>query len=456
MNLPESQNAARTTRTLLPILVLDILSVATSCSRNLDPVSVPEPQKAASGKALGVCPPFPLRDEAGNVINPVKGKNDTMPYSPRQTCGASGCHDYAKITEGFHFTQGKGEAPPEEFAARYNWVTSPGNYGGNWCSPSPLYRQLAPKKNPSARTIDMTSFDFVTATCGNCHPGGGPLEFDREGKWRDLPHKEYEATAYASAYKFSHDIAPARAALGAAGCTECHRSDSAFFRGAVLDAAFTSNDTQPRWIPNHTLLGVSPFWVRLGAIREQWLKPLVYGFGTIAILLLASLGIGRLLRVRLRLSSRATNLATAFISLFGILALGSLTTTPDWLSYILVRRFALDANHALISLWAFCLAAGITFVPTNIRGRFRYVLRMTTALTWTGLALASFSAVFMFLKIAALPTITRFSYTGLEVGLVIALFAGVLGLGLHVISGPSPNALTGSSQVRKSIIGGGQ
>jgi hypothetical protein len=33
--------------------------------------------------------------------------------------------------------------------------------------------------------IDMTSFDFVTATCGNCHPGGGPLEYDREGNRYD-------------------------------------------------------------------------------------------------------------------------------------------------------------------------------------------------------------------------------------------------------------------------------
>lgn len=31
----------------------------------------------------------------------------------------------------------------------------------------------------------MTSFEFVTATCGNCHPGGGPLELDREGKRYD-------------------------------------------------------------------------------------------------------------------------------------------------------------------------------------------------------------------------------------------------------------------------------
>ncbi len=134
---------------------------------------------------FGVCPPFPLRDEAGNVINPVANPKVDTPYSPRQTCGAKGCHDYDKITQGFHFTQGKGEAMPKEYAARYQWTSSPGNYGGNWCSPAPLYRQLAPKKNSNARSIDMTSFDFVTATCGNCHPGGGPMEFDREGKRYD-------------------------------------------------------------------------------------------------------------------------------------------------------------------------------------------------------------------------------------------------------------------------------
>ena len=134
----------------------------------------------------GVCPPFPLRDETGAIINPVKGVNSNVPYSPKQTCGATGCHDYAKITQGYHFMQGKGEAMPAVYASRYNWALAPGNYGGNWCSPAPLYRQLAPKKNTNARMIDMTSFDFVTATCGNCHPGGGPLEYDRDGVRYDV------------------------------------------------------------------------------------------------------------------------------------------------------------------------------------------------------------------------------------------------------------------------------
>jgi len=175
----------------LLLIVLGIVAVALagmSCS-GLD-ATIAQASPKASAKGMGVCPPFQLRDEAGSVIDPVKGINDTAPYSPKQTCGAAGCHDYDKITRGFHFTQGKGEQVPAAMAERYGWVSSPGNYGGNWCSPAPLYRQLAPKKNTSARTIDMTSFDFVTATCGTCHPGGGPMEYDRDGKRYDAWMKD--------------------------------------------------------------------------------------------------------------------------------------------------------------------------------------------------------------------------------------------------------------------------
>lgn len=131
----------------------------------------------------GVCPPYFLYDEDGGIINPVKGINSDKPYSPRQTCGK--CHDYEKITQGFHFQQGKDETPDQTMESRYQWVSHPGNYGGNWCSPAPIYRALAAKSNQSAKDIDMTSFDFITATCGACHPGGGPLEFDRNGKRYD-------------------------------------------------------------------------------------------------------------------------------------------------------------------------------------------------------------------------------------------------------------------------------
>ena len=84
----------------------------------------------AKKDAMAICPPIYLRDENGNIIDPVKGINAHVPYSPEKTCGR--CHDYKKITEGYHFTQGKGEKMTKEFAARYPWCTSPGQYGGRW------------------------------------------------------------------------------------------------------------------------------------------------------------------------------------------------------------------------------------------------------------------------------------------------------------------------------------
>lgn len=81
---------------------------------------------------IGVCPPFFIRDERGAVINPVNMQNAEVPYSPRQTCGTAGCHDYEKITKGYHFQQGKDEEANEELRSLYQWVLSPGQYGGRW------------------------------------------------------------------------------------------------------------------------------------------------------------------------------------------------------------------------------------------------------------------------------------------------------------------------------------
>ncbi len=84
----------------------------------------------AARDAIGVCPPFHLLDEKGNIIDPVNGVNADAPYSPRQTCGK--CHDYEKITGGYHFQQGKGEKVSADFKEKYPWVTSPAQYGGRW------------------------------------------------------------------------------------------------------------------------------------------------------------------------------------------------------------------------------------------------------------------------------------------------------------------------------------
>jgi len=160
-------------------------------------VAAPPAGRAAADSQAArhdVCPPFHLLDEDGRAIDPVNGKNADKPYSPKQTCGA--CHDYDKITRGYHFQQGRGEQPTADQAARCLWVSTPGNCGGSWCSPAPLYRYLSAKRNSTAGTMDLTSFTFLTAGCGKCHPGGGSAEYDRESKrydrWMSDPNSGLE------------------------------------------------------------------------------------------------------------------------------------------------------------------------------------------------------------------------------------------------------------------------
>jgi len=170
----------------------------------------------------GVCPPFYLYDEDGNMIDPVNNINAEKPYSPKQTCGK--CHDYAKITQGFHFQQGKDEVATGTIAERYQWVSNPGNYGGNWCSPAPLYNYLSKKKNTSAKEMDMTSFTFITNGCATCHPGGGPLEYDREG-FRYDKHMDSLGYTAGGINNFDGDYFQAhwnRSGVIEADCNLCH------------------------------------------------------------------------------------------------------------------------------------------------------------------------------------------------------------------------------------------
>ena len=184
-------------------------------------------ETAKGSSVAGVCPPFYLKDEAGNVIDPAHNLNADKPYSPKQTCGAAGCHDYSRITEGFHFTQGQGENPTPTQQERFQWVSTPGNYGGNWCSPAPLYRYLSSKHNDSPRTMDMTSFSFITAGCGECHPGGGPMEYDRDGnRYDEYMRDEKNGMVSGGENKFDGDYYQARwseSGVLEADCMICHQ-----------------------------------------------------------------------------------------------------------------------------------------------------------------------------------------------------------------------------------------
>lgn len=144
------------------------------------------------------CPPFHLRDKDGNIIDPTKNPDGTpvdpnlpvqqqgisRPVSTKQTCGA--CHPYDRITRGYHFQMGRDELYPEGDPSYGTPADKGPGFFGKWLS---LYqRELVGKHFEDTELVDMTPFDWVI-NCGVCHPGGGPAEYDREGKRYDVTKK---------------------------------------------------------------------------------------------------------------------------------------------------------------------------------------------------------------------------------------------------------------------------
>lgn len=141
------------------------------------------------------CPPFHLLDEDGEIIDPTKDEagqpvdpkvvqGTPRAVSTRKTCGQ--CHDYERITRGYHFMMGRDELfAPLPADTGTSPQLSPGFFG-KW---QLLYqRELAPKYFNDPDEVDMTPFEWVVS-CGVCHPGGGPAEYDRAGQRYDTALK---------------------------------------------------------------------------------------------------------------------------------------------------------------------------------------------------------------------------------------------------------------------------
>ncbi|MEF3169147.1 MAG: hypothetical protein K6360_07440 [Deltaproteobacteria bacterium] len=101
--------------------------------------------------------------------------------------------------------------------------------------------------------------------------------------WRDLnvQPEPWQYTPYSSVFKLSHDILPARSALGAGGCTDCHGTDTGFWNNPVMAKAFNGDSAETVWTTNARLLGVSEMGVTMGAVRHELLEPVLF-YGMLA------------------------------------------------------------------------------------------------------------------------------------------------------------------------------
>ncbi|MZP56988.1 MAG: hypothetical protein GT600_16220, partial [Bacteroidales bacterium] len=88
--------------------------------------------------------------------------------------------------------------------------------------------------------------------------------------------KEYwESSPYASVYKYSHDVFPAKAGLGTNGCIDCHAYGSDMFFRQVVKYPF-GDDGNPVMEPQYKKLGMSGFMMGMSAFREQVVKSFAY------------------------------------------------------------------------------------------------------------------------------------------------------------------------------------
>jgi len=128
-------------------------------------------------KTVTHVPAFPMLDEAGNNV-----LDTGNPYSPKQTCGTGGCHDYEKIADAYHFDFGREEADDHYGKKRgLPHLVSPGYFGGYTCMGGSNPQVLAKKDNANAEDFADYGAAGWVQTCMNCHTGGGWTEKDRDG-----------------------------------------------------------------------------------------------------------------------------------------------------------------------------------------------------------------------------------------------------------------------------------
>lgn len=178
-------------------------------------------------------------------------------------------------------------------------------------------------------------------------------------------------------------------------------------------------------MPNYRILGISGPWVKIGSIRETWLKPFQYilaGF----LIILAVVSILQQMAVKNRILSaqKATLLAwviLAAVTAFYLIAAFSL----GLLEYMTLSRFTLDANHFWIASIIFLISIAI-LLSQKASNKISGLEGTIRQLGWLFIIAGALSGMLILLKIGGLSIITRLAYTGFDLSLVLMAFISVI------------------------------
>jgi len=232
--------------------------------------------------------------------------------------------------------------------------------------------------------------------------------------------KEYwESSPYASVYKYSHDVFPAKAGLGTNGCVDCHAFGSDMFFRQVVKYPF-GEDGNPVMEPQYKKLGMSGFMMGMSAFREQIVKSFAY---PAILFLLLTILISVASYVNRKENFFPVNSNYLYI-VYGLLAAGVALVflKPDVNSYILPDRLTLDANHFIITVFAL-IAGAYTWIRMKKENTTGTILGRLQALF---LILAVISGILMMIKFDLIYQIVRVAYTVFDISVVLTVLISIV------------------------------
>jgi hypothetical protein len=199
------------------------------------------------------------------------------------------------------------------------------------------------------------------------------------------------------------------------------------------------------WTPNHTILGYSKAAVWLGAFREAMLKPILYGLLALLAGLLVILGL-RNMALRHGVVTPQTAVALSWLALMGLVAGGVLVgRSPELTEYITARRLTLDAAHFWIGIGVL-LAGLVLALQRPLNSRVAGTPAVLGKALWVLLVLTGACGALVLLKLGWLATLTRWAYTGFDLGLVLLALVSVLTLVLRLGKPGAPQSTVGQTK----------
>ncbi|HOP46264.1 MAG TPA: formate dehydrogenase subunit gamma [Desulfobacteraceae bacterium] len=104
------------------------------------------------------------------------------------------------------------------------------------------------------------------------HKSGTKCVLDEKGKV--LKARDDTWVAHTEGFNINHNVAPAKLALGADGCGDCHSDDAHMFKGTVVTGLF-GDDGKPETIKSGRLFGCRPWIYQLNQLHQKYLTPYV-------------------------------------------------------------------------------------------------------------------------------------------------------------------------------------